>query len=175
MCCGIKDIMFFYPYSGSIWMELLYAYVFDNKNIKTIRVVEYNSLYLRNKIAFKNEAVWKNQIASKPLTSSHNMVKFHFQESHESPFFLPFDFVELQDAVNRIPCEVVFLHSFLHGVVFWWVLFGSLFGQVEVEFGVEYLSVFFLRGNVVAIDMRADGDTGYAVLLLDFFRSVPFR
>ena len=38
-------------------MELLYAYVFDNKNIKTIRVVEYNSLYLRNKIAFKNEAV----------------------------------------------------------------------------------------------------------------------
>ena len=44
-----------------------------------------------------------------------------------------------------------------------------------MEFGVEYLSVFFLRGNVVAIDMRADGDTGYAVLLLDFFRSVPFR
>ena len=30
--------------------------VFDNKNIKTIRAIEYNSLYLHNKIAFKNEA-----------------------------------------------------------------------------------------------------------------------
>lgn len=30
--------------------------VFDNKNIKTIRTIEYNSLYLHNKIAFKNEA-----------------------------------------------------------------------------------------------------------------------
>lgn len=30
--------------------------VFENKNIKTIRAIEYNSLYLHNKIAFKNEA-----------------------------------------------------------------------------------------------------------------------
>ena len=30
--------------------------VFDNKNIKTNRAIEYNSLYLHNKIAFKDEA-----------------------------------------------------------------------------------------------------------------------
>ena len=43
-----------------------------------------------------------------------------------------------------------------------------------MKFGVEYLAVLFLRGDVVAIDMRADGDTCHSVLLLDFFGSVPF-
>ena len=37
-------------------MELLYAFVFDNKNTTIFRTIEYNSLYLHNKIAFKNEA-----------------------------------------------------------------------------------------------------------------------
>ena len=32
-----------------------YAYVFDNKSTKIIRGIEYNSLYLHNKIASKNE------------------------------------------------------------------------------------------------------------------------
>ena len=43
-----------------------------------------------------------------------------------------------------------------------------------MKFGVEYLAVLFLRGDVVAIDMRADGYTCHSVLLLDFFGSVPF-
>ena len=46
------------------------------------------------------------------------MIEFHFQEPHEASFFLPSDFMELKDAVNRISCKVVFLHGFLHGVIF---------------------------------------------------------
>ena len=42
----------------------------------------------------------KIQTASKPLTGSHDVVKFHFQKAHESAFLLPFYFVELQNAVN---------------------------------------------------------------------------
>ena len=34
--------------------------------------------------------------------------------------------------------------------------------------------MLFLRGDVAAIDMRADGNTCHSVLLLDFFGSVPF-
>ena len=30
--------------------------IFDNKSTKIIRGIEYNSLYLHNKIAFKDEA-----------------------------------------------------------------------------------------------------------------------
>ena len=43
-----------------------------------------------------------------------------------------------------------------------------------MKFGVEYLAVLFLRGDVVAIDMRADGYTCHSIVFLDFFRSVPF-
>ena len=43
-----------------------------------------------------------------------------------------------------------------------------------MKFGVEYLSVLFLRGYVVTIDMRADGDSCHTVSLLNFFGSVPF-
>lgn len=60
----------------------------------------------------------KIQTASKPLTCTHDVVEFYFQEAHEPSFLLPLDFVELQDAVNRIPGKVVFLHGFLYGVVF---------------------------------------------------------
>ena len=42
----------------------------------------------------------KIQTASNPLTGSHDMVEFHLQKAHEPAFLFPFDFVELQDAVN---------------------------------------------------------------------------
>ena len=43
-----------------------------------------------------------------------------------------------------------------------------------MKFGVEYLAVLFLRGDVVAIDMRADGYTCYSIFFLNLFRCVPF-
>ena len=43
-----------------------------------------------------------------------------------------------------------------------------------MKFGVEYLAVLFLRGDVVAIDMRTDGYTCHSIVFLDFFGSVPF-
>ena len=43
-----------------------------------------------------------------------------------------------------------------------------------MEFGVEYLPVLLLRGDIVAIDMRADGDTCHSIFFLNLFRSVPF-
>ena len=50
--------------------------------------------------------------------SVYGILQFHFQESHKAPFLLPFYFVELQNAVNRIPCETILLHGFLYGLVF---------------------------------------------------------
>lgn len=43
-----------------------------------------------------------------------------------------------------------------------------------MKFGVEYLAVLFLRGDIVAIDMRADGYTGHSIFFLNLFRCVPF-
>lgn len=54
------------------------------------------------------------------------------------------------------------------------LLFCSL-GKIEVEFGIENLPVFFFRGDVVTVDVRADGDPCHAVFLLIIFGSVPFR
>ena len=46
------------------------------------------------------------------------MLCLYFQKAHEPAFLLPFDFVELKDAINRIASEIVFLHGLLYGVVF---------------------------------------------------------
>ena len=83
--------------------------------------------------------------------------------------------MELQDIINRVSGEFEFFHSLLDGVVFGLALLRRVFREVEVEFGVEYLPVFLLRGDVVAVDVRADGDTCHAILLLNIFGSVPFR
>ena len=47
----------------------------------------------------------------------HTMLCLYFQKAHEPAFLLPFDFVELKDAINRIASEIVFLHGLLYGVV----------------------------------------------------------
>jgi len=52
--------------------------------------------------------------------------------------------MELQDIINRVTGEVEFFHCLLDGVVFGLALFRRVFREIEVEFGVEYLPVFFL-------------------------------
>ena len=36
------------------------------------------------------------------LPSTHDVVEFHLQKAHEPAFLFPFDFVELQDAVEEV-------------------------------------------------------------------------
>lgn len=105
----------------------------------------------------------------------HHAVELHFQEADETPVLLAGNLVELQHAVHRVAREVEPLHCLLNGVVFGLaLLFGSL-GKVEVEFRVVDLPVLLLRGDIVTVDVRTDGDAGHAVLFLNIFGRVPLR
>ena len=83
--------------------------------------------------------------------------------------------MELQNTVHRITREFEFLHRLLDGVVFRLALLFRTLREVEVELEVKYLPILLLGWNVIAIHLRTDGDTYYAVLLLNLFGRVPFR
>ena len=130
---------------------------------------------MQTNVSDKSFCIISRGLESGLLFDPHHTVELHFQEADEAPVLLAGDLVELQHAVHRVAREVKPLHRLLDGVVFGLaLLFGSL-GKVEVEFGIENLPVLLLRGDVVAVDVRADGDAGHAVSLLNLFGGVPLR
>lgn len=70
--------------------------------------------------------------------------------------------------------EFEFFYCFFDGVVFCFVFLFGIFWEVEVEFWVEYLFMFFFGGNVVLIYLWMDGDMCYIVFFLNFFWCVLF-
>ena len=83
--------------------------------------------------------------------------------------------MELQDIINRVTGEFEFFHCLLDGVLFGLALLRAALREVEVQLRVVDLPVFLLRWDIVAVDVRADGDAGHAVSLLNLFGRVPLR
>lgn len=130
---------------------------------------------MQTSVSDKSFCIISRGLESGLLFDPHHVVELHFQEADEVPVLLAGNLAELQHAVHRVAREVEPLHRLLDGVIFRLALLFSSLGKIEVEFGIENLPAFFFRGDVVTVDVRADGDAGHAVFLLDIFGRVSFR
>lgn len=99
---------------------------------------------MQTSVSGKSFCIISRGLESGLLFDPHHAVELHFQEADEAPVLLAGDLVELQHAVHRVAREVEPLHCLLHGVVFGLTFLSAALREVEVEFGVEYLPVFFL-------------------------------
>ena len=56
------------------------------------------------------------------------MVKLEFEECEERRFVVRFDLVEVENGIERMGCEIVFVDGLVEGVVVGRIMLGSVVG-----------------------------------------------